>query len=207
MNKRRWMLIGWLLITLALSGLAVMPTVWAMPTQGELNFTVPTPTPPHTPTTQPPPPTSPSDPPVLPTSTSSPADPTSTQTPVAAYTVTPRPEGSTPTTSDLTPTVTQTPAGTPSAAEPTVTATPTAASPDVSATSVSSEAASGGVSPSSDAVSTEATTAEQLSEAAAPGETLLGQDESGSASWLFFGGVGLLVVGVALLLFWGRRGV
>ena len=45
MSKRHWVLVGWLLFTVALSGLAAMPTVWASPTTDELSWTVPTRTP------------------------------------------------------------------------------------------------------------------------------------------------------------------
>lgn len=118
--------------------------------------------------------------------------------------------GSTPTVtltpSEGAPPVTQTPTVTPSAeataiptSTPTVTQTP---SPDVTATTVSSETASGDALPSSD----ETTAAEQPAETAVPGEVLPEPDKAGSGSWLFFGGVGLLIVGVALLLLWGRRG-
>ena len=45
MRNRRWVLIGCLLFTAALSGLAVMPTAWASPPMDELRWTVPTRTP------------------------------------------------------------------------------------------------------------------------------------------------------------------
>ena len=62
MNKRRWMLIGWLLITVILAGLSVMPTAWGMSSQD--NWTVPTRT-----FTPPPPPTSTNTPTPTPTPT------------------------------------------------------------------------------------------------------------------------------------------
>jgi cobalamin biosynthesis Mg chelatase CobN len=86
----------------------------------------------------------------------------------------------------------------------TATATPTAVSPseetstpDSAVTDASGEASSSEPSPSSDSLSTEAT---------APVDALSDQSELGNGSWLFFGGVGLLLVGVVLLLVWRRQG-
>ena len=74
MNKRRWMLIGWLLIAVMLSGLAVMPTLLGRCRRRVICKLCRPEHRRHWPTTEPPPPTSTSNPPVLPTNTLSPAD-------------------------------------------------------------------------------------------------------------------------------------
>jgi len=215
MNKRYWMLIGWLLITLALSGLAVMPAVWAASSSPD-NWTVPTRTPTPGPPTEPPPPQPPTDPPTDP-----PVDPPP-DTPVPGEpTVTPSPVGGTPTVTSTpsagTPVATQTPAGTPSVDVATATAMPGGAgaspdsettSPGVSATVSSSETASADADPASGetAALPAVTKQEQPAESAAPVGVSPEYSESGSGSWLFFGGVGLLLVGLVLLLVWRRQG-
>ncbi len=47
---------------------------------------------------------------------------------------------------------------------------------------------------------------EPPAETTVPVEALPGQAEAGGGSWLFFGGVGLLLVGLILLLVWRRQG-
>ena len=77
--------------------------------------------------------------------------------------------------------------------------------PDVSGTGVLDEGGSGEESLASDSPSSEAATTTvvgQPSQEATP----LDQSGSGNGSWLFFGGVGLLLVGVLLLLVWRRQG-
>ena len=208
MNKRRWMLMGWLLITLMLSGLTVMSTVWAMPSpQG--NWTVPTRTPTPGPPTEPPPTQEPptTEPPGdTPTATPSPGEPTATLTPESGTsTVTP------------TPSITQTVTETPSTDEATPTASATAtltvapveetSMPDASATDAPNTEASDGASSSSEIAPAEVTTVSTMTEEQPARETTLpDQSASGSGSWLFFGGVGLLLVGVVLLLVWRRQG-